>query len=177
MLDYYIIGTTHLLQEKPAIDTSLRDKLAEIASKRHIVLIAEETLPETQTYGRELADSQNPIIPWLPMDMTQAEKESAGIADDLDAALQLNEAAHYSCQKIEHYPQRAHAVREASWLNKIQATCKANQITKGTILITCGRLHSESLANRARNSGIKTIKTIEWPSGLMKQIGKIKTLP
>jgi hypothetical protein len=180
MLRYYIVGTKHPLQEKTPFrnnpDTSLREKLAEIICNRPVVLIAEEVDPEADIYGRELAASQNPQIPWLSIDMPEVQQINAGIADDLNEAARRNEEAHSRGEKIVYHPQRASDVREACWLEKIRIACEIYKITEGTVLITCGRVHLESLADKAMKLGIQT-DTLEWPSGLLKEIGKIERVP
>lgn len=183
-MHYYIIGTSHTLQcELPfhdLQDSRLRDKLEEVISAHSVVLIAEEVNANEEhnqvIHGRNLASNHDPAIPWLSLDMTTQQMKNAGIWNDLEAASELTKRACENGTNELYHPVRANDTRESCWLEKIRAVCDAYKLTSGTVLITCGRVHLDPLADKASKCGIKDIETAEVPIGLGRSIGDIRHL-
>jgi hypothetical protein len=184
ILHYYIVGTSHNLQNESPFrttqDTRLRDKLAEIIGTHPVVLIAEEVDANEEhkqiIYGRNLAADHDPKIPWVSLDMTTPQLKNAGIWDELEAAAHLTEDACRNRKNEIYHPVRANDMREACWLERIRVACDAYKLTSGTVLITCGRMHLESLADKASKCGIRNL-VLEVPLGLKQTLGEIKLLP
>lgn len=169
-MQYHIVGTEHWRQQN---DSGLRAKLHLIIEKSHIVLIAEEIdinkanhLQRSQ--GRELANQHNPVIPWIPVNMTFEQEKTAGIFDALDLASKLQRHRNV-------YAKLANGIRENHWLDQIQEKCKEDAINEGTVLITCGRNHLDFLAAKAEQRGFVVVKD-EYPDGLGEKLGRLQIL-
>jgi hypothetical protein len=166
----YIVGTEHWRQRK---DPKLRARLQLIIEKTHVVLIAEEIDVNKanhlqQSQGRELAGQQNPIIPWIPINMTFGQEKAAGIFKALEDASKLQRHRNV-------YAKHANAIRENHWLDQIEAKCNEDAIKAGTVLITCGRNHLDFLAAKAEQRGFAVVKD-EYPEGLGGKLGKLEIL-
>ena len=151
-MDYIIIGTDHKLQKSDATKTGLRDMLLSIVNKREVVLIAEEvsTSKDISTFGRELIGDAK----WLSIDMTTQERKDAGIYEVLRAAVGpgYDPVTHRDI-RVNPYHMRAETVRENFWLDRIAKWCEDNQVSAGTIVITCGHNHLKFLSDKVIQRG------------------------
>ena len=69
-----ILGTDHALQHS---DTELRECVATLVESAQITLIGEEYTPKSVAH--QVADSKG--IKWIGIDMSQQERDDAGIGD------------------------------------------------------------------------------------------------
>ena len=138
MIECVIIGTSHEVQDTPRTGQCMQSTIERYA----IRLIAEEYPFDTQSTAFGVAVRRH--IPYLQIDMFGDEQRTAGIYEELRKRDNLPKT--YDVQyRLSH----ADGVREDFWLDKIKAS-----LEQGHVLIICGYLHVNFLAEKAESRGL-----------------------
>jgi hypothetical protein len=143
-MHYHIIGTDHKYQTIQGKTKGLRDLMEEYMKRHSVVLIAEEVNAnkDVLTFGRELMDDDRK---WLSIDMTDEERKEASI-QPCDPFAKANGPDGYFM--VDPYSYGDEAKRESFWIQRIEKWCSENEVTDGTVLITCGYNHLPFLAGK-----------------------------
>jgi hypothetical protein len=155
-MHYAIVGTDHELQRSDSADKGLEKKIAAIITGGGVAFVAEEVdaNKDVDTFGRELSRKMIGENTWLSIDMTDGRRKDAGIYDVLEPNSRYapgfrNGKFFPACR----YFRRADGIREDFWLDRIEERCKELEITEGTVVVTCGYMHSHYLREKARKRG------------------------
>jgi hypothetical protein len=148
-VDYIIIGTDHPLQKSDSSDSRLKDLLRSLIETHPVVLIAEEvkTSEEVPTFGLELVGKDR----WLSIDMCKQKRKDAGYYD-----IPCEEGpGDDNFSRVNRYHTKREAIREDSWLHKIDLWCEERKLSAGTVVVTCGHNHMRAgfLVNKLRQRG------------------------
>jgi hypothetical protein len=141
-----ILGVDHDLQCKDPTGNFLR-VLQERLRDSDVELIAEEATKLPTTVGQRLACRIN--VPWLNMDMDDAERKEAGIFDELNGRWfgPLMGDDDPDGSYASGYLPRADGLREEYWVSRV-----ARQKVMSAIMV-CGFMHLSPLAKKLRNCG------------------------
>ncbi len=153
-MHYIIVGTDHDLQEPDSADKGLEETIAAIIRAGGVVLIAEEVDAdkEVDTFGRQLSRKLIGENRWLSIDMTDAQRQDAGICAEL-AERRLPDFRKRPTSCPYRYFRRADGIRENFWLDRIEERCEELGVTEGTVIITCGYIHRPYLYEKATGRG------------------------
>lgn len=155
-----VLGTDHNLQRS---DAGLRHKITSIiSSNRAISLIAEECSDPNQiTVAREIVQESNGLISWCCVDMTDEDRKKAGIYERLCIRPKLKFHPETGLDEDPRiYFRHADGVREEFWLDRI-----ADAQPRDEVLIVCGWMHLEFLADKATKRGWSVSKGFYIPAG------------
>lgn len=133
--------------------------LQSIIEKYAIRLIAEEHTLDTHSMAFIIALHRH--IPYLQIDIFEDEQRQIGVLDELrkrpNDLKRQGEGVQLVCHRLSH----ADGVREDFWLNTIGAS-----IERGRVLIICGYLHVNFLAEKAESHGCRVVEKIFFPKEL-----------
>ena len=174
MLNFIVIGTDHDLQKAAHIDTGLRDLLTTIKAENDVVLVAEEVLiGEDNTFGRELFGASI----WLSVDMTDEQREDAGIFDTLRKGVPPDLGQDGSYHPANGYQLHAQGVREHFWLDRVFENCRNRAVREGTVVVTCGANHAHFLSAKIAARGHFVAVRYYIPYDLEKKRGVFRVFP
>jgi hypothetical protein len=151
VIEYVILGTPHPLQGSDECG----QRVQELIKKHAVDLVAEEypfTLDskvccKAKSLGRQ----------YLQVDALPNECRNLGIDAELD------KRARAAClQGRDVRFSHADSLREQFWLEKIE-----KKIQRGRVLIVCGYLHSNFLAEKIRERGSRLLEIDAFPQGLL----------
>jgi hypothetical protein len=156
-----LLGTAHPLQRG---DPGLRERIEALIQSEHVTLIGEEY--NATSVAHQVAACKH--VPWIKIDMTDQEREDAGIGT-LFCRRALYRAANGLDDEIAIYAPKEDGIREEFWLTKI-----GNEVTAGPILLICGAAHVPPLTTKAtlRGHQVSVVFYPEQLSGL-----QVRTLP
>jgi hypothetical protein len=164
----FVLGLDHRIQFQDD-EGRLLDLIGERYSEHKFDLIAEEwgttdTFDNTETIGKQFADSFPDPIEWINIEMPEALKKSIGILAPLNARSRpsFNE---WTLEPIITIPQTtylkcADRIRENYWVNEI-----SKRLPKESILVMCGHIHVETLCAKLAAEGfiVKSKSLCECP--------------
>lgn len=165
-----ILGGDHELQHEggcrthPDMVGKYRELLVSLVERHGVQFICEEAQPEWNTFGKQVARQLN-LRPWKTIDMPPEERTRAGIdKEQCSRESELREgvvATHFDAKGSLYLDYRdglqheftlrvpSDAVKEKYFYeHAIEEAGDAENI-----LIVCGQLHFEELANRFRDVG------------------------
>jgi len=144
-LKVILIGLDHRTQWEDRTG-DLRALLARIVGECGVELIAEEAYKLPTTIGFRLACRTN--IPWIDIDMTDAETQEAGIREELTGRPHgpLLKGDGKMVDTVGYLP-HADALREEHWTKKVI------QYRVSSSLSLCGLLHLGPFAAKLRSRG------------------------
>ena len=146
MIEYVILGTSHWVQESSDLE---RIVLAS-AANHGIVLIAEEnTYNIDSTSALRAANRQR--ITYLQVDPPPAEWAGLGIEWEMDLRNQYFQGKDIRLSNADD-------LRENLWLKKIEAS-----VGHGCVLIICGYLHVDFLAEKVKKRGGRVVEKNIFP--------------
>jgi hypothetical protein len=157
IMDLIIIGTDHDLQDS---DRGLKDLIAALSESHAVALIGEEHCWPSLSVAQEVARSRE--IRWIQMDMDDAERSKAGIAQKLLNRMQIR---GYDAKGLPILPPRyapkEDGMREQYWLDRIEEAW-----TGGSALVVCGCLHAAPLSEKAETRGHRIAAKLYHPEEL-----------
>lgn len=150
MVEYVILGTSHLVQESGELEEAV-----EAAAANHgIVLIAEENPYDIDsTAARQVARSRD--IPYLQVDPSPSEWALLEIDREMDLR---NQCFQREDVRLSH----ADNVRENLWLKRIEASAK-----HGRVIVICGYLRVDFFAEKVRKQGGRVVDKSTFPPNLL----------
>jgi len=159
-VNFILVLTAHNLQKADCSDTGLRDKLESIISANPVVLVAEEVNADEDvwTFGRELIGEDK----WVSIDMDARQRKEHRIFEALRYGGPEPDPETGAFCRVNRYCRHAEGIRENFWLDRIEEECRELQITKGTIVVTCGHNHGLFLAEKVRARG-HSVSLDEYP--------------
>lgn len=149
MNEYVIIGTSHEIQDTSSAD----DPVRKAASKHAVILITEEYPFKCQSRVRAVAENMR--IPYLQIDPFPEDWAALGIEGELKMREQFLPGRDI---RLSH----ADAVREDFWLKRIDAN-----LSHGRVLIVCGYLHIDFLAEKVEKRGGAVLEKSTFPAELL----------
>jgi hypothetical protein len=150
MTEYVILGTSHDIQESPEFCNRVEKDIRAMA----ITLVAEEFPFNISSKVCAVATTHE--VPYLQIDLLPDEWQKWGIDYEMNA--RLGEAFQGQDIRFSHADQ----VREDLWLQKIE-DCTGNE----RVLIVCGYLHSNFLADNVQARGGSVISKNTFPTCLI----------
>lgn len=150
MIEYVILGTSHLIQDTPKFEKPVMDAIG----KHSIRLVAEEYTCDTAS--RVCVTTRRLHIPYLQVDLYPQEWAAYKIDREMNLRNDEQSLAGQDC-RLSH----ADAVRESFWLETIEAS-----MDHGRVLIVCGYLHLDFLSQRAGERGGMVVEKIMFPPDL-----------
>jgi hypothetical protein len=159
-MNLIVLGTDHTFQY---CDESLKELIAKLIESELVALIGEESTPNS--IANQVADSKG--IKWIPVDMTERERNDAGIGN-----LSLRRMRYRACRHLPDdvaiYAPKEDGVREAYWLTQLE-----NEKAGGTVLLVCGAVHVRPLSEKAQNLGHQ-VTPLFFPDSLSElQVSKL----
>ena len=149
MIEYVILGTSHGIQDSPKFEKPVMDAI----QKHTIRLVAEEH--PVDTASMVCITTKRLHIPYLQVDLFPQEWAVHGI----DREMKIRERFLGGQDvRLSH----ADPVRENFWLEKIEAS-----IDRGPVLIICGYLHLDFLAENILERGHKVVEISAFPAELL----------
>lgn len=148
MLECVILGTSHEVQETPKFQ-----KLVADAIRKHPVRLIAEEHP-LDTISPVCGAAKHLHIPYLQIDPFPHEWVSLGIDREMRSREQFLQGRDV---RLSH----ADDVRENWWLDKIEAS-----VDSGRVLVVCGCLHADFLADKVRARGGMVVEKIAFPPEL-----------
>ncbi len=162
MIEYAILGTSHEIQDSPEVARQAEKDIQTMG----ITLVAEEYPMSTASSVCTVAARLE--IPYLQIDPPPEEWSIYGIDYEMNARLN---AACLQGQDIRL--SHADRIREDLWLQKIE-----NKIKSGRVLIVCGYLHLNFLAENIETRGCIVVAKGTFPTCLLdRKPDKILDLP
>jgi hypothetical protein len=156
MIEYVVLGTSHWAQESPKFEEPVRD-----AVQRHAIRLIAEEYP-LDPASRVCVIAKRLHIPYLQIDMFPQEQIEHGIEQELRKRKDFLQGQ--DC-RLSH----ADAIREEFWLEKIETS-----VDRARVLVICGYLHSDFLAERARERGGLVVEKSTFPLDLLDS-NKVRT--
>lgn len=153
-----IVGVFHNCQPKKSSEDSaelrrtkdaLENLLTKTIESRQVQFIGEESKDEVETIAKQLADQQNPKIPWTNIDMTDDEEKAAGIFDALQARPFDTDYDDDGRLMRRYHRIPEDQTREYFFIEKIRKRVKAAE----SILVICGHCHVEGLRAKFQELG------------------------
>lgn len=135
MREYVMLGTSHLIQDEPDFEGPVKGACEDYG----INMVAEEFPFETESVVHRVAREMQ--IPYLQIDMTPGEQIGHAIYEELGKRAEC--LPREDC-RLSH----ADAIREDFWLEKIES-----KTGRGRVLVVCGYLHVNYLAEKAVHRG------------------------
>ncbi len=135
-----VLGTDHALQRS---DPGLKQFLDALIETERVAFVGEEYT--TTSVARQVAESKG--IQWIQIDMTQEDRNRAGIGGLLGRKFQYR-ANNSVDEEIAIYAPKGDGIREEWWLTKIE-----NESGSGTALLICGSCHLQPVTEKARHRG------------------------
>jgi hypothetical protein len=151
MIQYAILGTSHSAQDSPQFENSV----IEAIQKHQIMLVAEEY--PCDNASRVCVTAKRSHIPYLQVDLYPDEWPAHGI----DCEMKMRSQA-VCLQEQDVRLSHADTVRENFWLKEIE-----NCLEQGRVLIICGYLHLDFLADNIRERGSKVLDKNAFPADLL----------
>jgi hypothetical protein len=135
---FVVVGTDHSFQHSVAGFRGLLHGLTSMNFFEPLTAIAEEFHEDigVTSVAKELAEER--AVPWLNVDMTNEEKQRAGILQEQRDRPKPQGNVVYRVPSDE--------VRENAWAGKLVAR-------SGTVAVVCGYLHLEPLVAKLRAGG------------------------
>lgn len=158
-----ILGTDHKLQPS---DSGLKQKVESLIRENGVSLIAEEVdadhLSQVKSVAKDIAEASRGQIAWLSIDMTSDQRRAAGIYDRLCIRpIPLLDLTTGLGSEQRVYLKHADGIREEFWLAQIKQAKPSN-----SVLIICGDMHVDFLADKAMGLGWRVTKDRYLPTGL-----------
>jgi hypothetical protein len=135
-----VLGTDHYLQPS---DPGLKQCVDALVAADCVTLIGEEYTP--MSVAHQVAESKG--IQWIQIDMTEEERNRAGIGDLLLRKFR-HRANNFIDDEIAIYSPKGDGVREEYWLRKIE-----HQGDHVTALLICGACHLRPVTTKAQARG------------------------
>jgi hypothetical protein len=149
VIEYVILGTSHEIQDTP----SIKGPVGGAVAKHAVALIAEEYPFRCRSTVGALAEDLR--IPYLQIDPFQEDWPTLGIDRELrirDQYLRRQDI------RLSH----ADSARENYWLKKVE-----NSLDGGRVLVICGYLHVNFLAEEIVKRGGTEIEKSTFPAELL----------
>lgn len=150
MIEYAMLGTSHLIQDSPKFGAPVNDAIRKLA----ITFVAEEHTCDTISVACFTAKRLH--IPYLQIDLFPDEWCAHGIDWEMKARSQ---ASCFREQDIRL--SHADTLRENFWLDRIE-----KGLGRGRVLIICGYLHLDFLADKIRARGATLLERTAYPTDL-----------
>jgi hypothetical protein len=150
MIEYVVLGTPYPKQELCEFEKPVMDAI----QKHAIKLIAEEYAFDNPS--RVCVATKRLHVPYLQIDLFPQESPLHGIDREMEMRERVQFLREQDC-RLSH----ADAVREDFWLEKIEAS-----MDRGRVLIICGYLHLDFLAQRAGERGGRVVEKSAFPPEL-----------
>jgi hypothetical protein len=148
MIEYVILGTSHQIQDSSKFEKPVMDAIG----KYSIKLVAEEYTCDNASMV--CVTTKRLHIPYLQVDLYPQEWAACKI--DWEMGMREQFLQGQDC-RLTH----ADAVREGFWLEKIEAS-----VDRGIVLIVCGYLHLDFLAQRIGGRGGRVVEKSTFPAHL-----------
>jgi hypothetical protein len=149
MIEYAILGTSHEIQSTSKLEKPLTDVIGKYAVR----MVAEEYTLDTQSIACITANRLH--IPYLQVDFFPHEWAE----HDVDREMCMREKFLSGRDvRLSH----ADDVREGFWLERIRTSAD-----RGPVLIICGYLHVDSLAQKVLSRGETVLEKCTFPQELL----------
>jgi hypothetical protein len=148
MIEYAILGTSHEIQSTSKLERPLTDAIA----KYSVRMVAEEYTLDNPSMA--CVTTKHLHIPYLQIDLFPQEWHAHGIGREMSIRNQYLEVQDV---RLSH----ADAVREDFWLERIEAS-----VDCGRVLVICGYLHVDSLAQKVEARGGTVVEKSTFPAEL-----------
>lgn len=149
-IEYVILGTSHLVQES----VELEESVVRVLSQFRIRVVAEENSYDiASTAGRRV--SKRLGLSYIQIDPSPSEWAELGIDREMSIRGQSPDRRDV---RLSH----ADDVREKVWLDRIAAST-----TGARVLVVCGYLHVDYLAQKVEERGGTVVERLAFPGELL----------
>jgi hypothetical protein len=153
MIEYVILGTSHKIQSTSKFDKPVIDAIGRYS----VTMVAEEYTNDDVSTACVTAKRLH--IPYLQVDLYPQEWPEHGIEREMRAREGEQALREDDCR----FP-HADRIREDFWLERIQACADGR-----CVLVICGYLHVNFLAQRVEESGGTLLEKSAFPAELIQR--------
>ena len=149
------VPSGHETQEVATAKATLGRVIREVAQRAQIDLICEECDPRLLSIAQRFAYEHIPRIPWKNIFMTAQERQEAGICEALQNRPSDTIQEGEGLLRTVDIRIPEDDVREQFFAN--ECIMEAERVGANTILVLCGDMHVDSLAEKLRARGHQAI--------------------